>query len=151
MSIGDAGFDHIRSHAQTASRLEEELGRESTECSAVGTPLDTPRVQCTLSDCVESPISNRANAVQPAAVVSKQQEDLARWFHPDPPTSMNDSVQGDWTGRGRLKGNTLEWCKAQLSDRVVRLDQRVHRPKVPTAIPDMGLCHDGHALKMRAR
>ena len=74
------GFDHIRSHAQTASRLEEELGRESTECSAVGTPLDTPRVQCTLSDRVESPISNRANAVQPAAVVSKQQEDLARWF-----------------------------------------------------------------------
>ena len=58
------GFDHIRSHAQTASRLEEELGRESTECFAVGTPLDTPRVQCTLSERVESPISNRANAVQ---------------------------------------------------------------------------------------
>ena len=52
---------------------------------------------------------------------------------------MNDSVQGDWTGRGRLKGNTLAWCKAQLSGPVVRLDQRVHRPKVPTATPDMGL------------
>ena len=38
-----------------------------------------------------------------------------------------------------LQGNTLVWCKAQLNGPVAGLDQRVHRPKVPTATPDMGL------------
>ena len=121
-----------RSLDQNASY--EELARELSKCS----PLESRVLLETLSEHTERPISNRATSVQPAAVVSKQQEDLARWFHPDR-CSMNDSVQGDWTGRGRLKGNTLAWCKAQLSGPVVRLDQRVHRPKVPTAIPDMGL------------
>ena len=104
-----------RSLDQNASY--EELARELSKCS----PLESRVLLETLSEHTERPISNRATSVQPAAVVSKQQEVLARWFHPDPPTSMNDSVQGDWTGRGRLKGNTLARCKAQLSDRVVRL------------------------------
>ena len=108
-----------RSLDQNASY--EELARELSKCS----PLESRVLLETLSEHTEGPISNRATSVQPAAVVSKQQEDLARWFHPDPPTSMNDSVQGDWTGRGRLKGSVLGLCR--LTGLHTRLGHRSHR------------------------